>query len=105
MAYDLVVGKSAKIKDAPHIVGSIEFSELVTINKLRKYVDSYFLDKMSNLFEDASFSVAEVKQAIIKINPLMSLDLNADEKIMLHKLLAVLGYAHQLQLPLFGVAD
>lgn len=105
MAYDLVVGKSFKLKDAPDIVGSITFDEVKIINSLAKKVDSQFLAKISNTFIDASFTSAEIKQAINELNPLLLLILTPDDRAMLHQLLAVLGYAHANQQCLFGVAD
>jgi hypothetical protein len=105
MAYDLVVGSSFKVKDAPDIVGSIEFNELKMIQSLLKKVDCAFLSKISNLFEDAAFSPADIETAIHQLNPLLLQQLGAADTAMLHKLLAVLGYANAKQLSLFGVAD
>lgn len=105
MAYDLVVGKSFKVKDAPDIVGSIEFSELKNINSLAKKVDCAFLYIISNLFEDSTFTPAEIKAAIDVLNPLLLQSLGAADSELLHKLLAVLNYANAKQLSLFGVAD
>ena len=106
MAFDLVVGTSNKIKDAPVIVGGIEFNELPALSRLILRVDSFFLHRISNLFEDQSFSLDEIDQALAHLLPLLSLrQLHADERNMLHKLVAVLSYAKWKQHPLFGVAD
>ena len=53
MAYDLVVGKSCKVKDTPDIVASIEFSALKYMTSLAQKCDCVFLNSLSNLFGDA----------------------------------------------------
>jgi len=105
MAYDLIVGKSSKVKDSPDIVGGIEFSEVPAISRLLNRVDSFFLHRISNFFEDQAFSLDEVDQALSHLLPLMTLNLHADERTMLQKLVAVLAYAKWKQLGLYGVAD
>jgi len=106
MAFDLVVGTSAKRKVASAFVGSIEFNELPAISRLLLRVDSFFLHRISNLFEDQSFSPEEVDQALTHLLPLLPLaQLHPDERSMLHKLVAALSYARWKQQPLHGVAD
>ena len=105
MAYDLVVGKSSKAKDAPDIVGGIEFHELSAISALTKRIDSFFLNRVCNLFEDQDFSLEEIEQAREHLHPLLIEQLKPEEKAMLHKLLAVLSYASAKKQPLFGIAD
>ena len=105
MAYDLVVGKSKLVKDAPDIVSSIVFDELKTIASLSKKVDCVFLNKISHFFSDTTFTLIEIQAAINALNPLMLQTLTEAEKHMLHKLLAVLGYANTKQQNLFGIAD
>jgi hypothetical protein len=71
MVFDLVVGTSIKIKDSSVIVGGIEFNELSAISRLILRVDSFFLHRISNLFEDQSFSLEEVDQALEHLLPLL----------------------------------
>ena len=52
MAFDLMVGTGFRVKDRPSIIGAIEFDELPQISRLIKRVDSFFLHRISNLFED-----------------------------------------------------
>lgn len=105
MAYDLVVGRGSKVKDAPDIVGGIEFAELPAISRLLERSDSSFLQRISNLFEDQAFSVAEVEQALPQFLPLLILDLHPDERAFLQKLISVLSYARWKQQGLYGIAD
>lgn len=105
MAYDLVVGRGSKVKDAPDIVGGIEFAELPAISRLLERVDSSFVQRISNLFEDQAFSVAEIEQALPQLLPLLTLDLRPDEEAFLHKLISILSYAKWKQLGLYGIAD
>lgn len=105
MAFDLMVGKSSKVKDSPEIVGSFDFHELPAATRLLKRVDSFFLHRVSNLFDDQVFSLKEVDQALDHLLPLLKEKLHADEQALLHKLISVLAYAKAKQQSLFGVAD
>ena len=105
MAYDVVVGKSSKVKDTPDIVASIEFSALKHITSLAQKCDCVFLNSLSNLFVDATFTPDDIARAIQALNPLLLHTLTTDDRKMLYKLLAVLGYAWAKQQRLFGVAD
>jgi hypothetical protein len=105
MAYDLLVGKSNNVKDAPEIIGRIHFDELPTISRLLKRVDSFFLHRVSSFFDDQAFSTDEVEQALSHLLPLLTKELKSDELAMLHKLIAALSYAQAKKLSLYGVAD
>lgn len=105
MAYDLVVGRGSKVKDSPDIVGGIEFAELPAISRLLERIDSSLLQRISNLFEDQAFSVAEIEQALPQLLPLLILDLHPDERAFLQKLISVLSYAKWKDLGLYGIAD
>ena len=105
MAYDLVVGKSPFIKDAPKIIAGIEFDELPALSALCKRKDSFFLYRICNLFEDQSFSPEDVEQARQHLHPLLFEQLKPNERAMLHKLIAVLSYASAKKQNLFGVTD
>lgn len=105
MAYDLVVGRGSKVKDAPDIVGGIDFAELPAISRLLERIDSSLLHRISNLFEDQEFSVSEIELALTEFLPLLTLDLHPDERAFLQKLISVLSYAKWKQLGLYGIAD
>lgn len=105
MAYDLVVGRSNKVKDSPVVVGSLDFYELPAISRLLKRVDSFFLHRVSNLFDDQAFSPDEVEQALSHLLPLLVQPCQPDEQALLHKLISVLAYAKHQQQSLYGVAD
>lgn len=85
MAFDLVVGESNKVKDEPDVVGCIEFHELQTLSRLLLRVDSFFLHRVSNIFEDQTFSIEEIDQALEHLLPLLPQRCKADETVMLHK--------------------
>ena len=105
MAFDLMVGTGWRAKDQPSIVGAIEFDELWQISALLKRVDSFFLHRISNLFDDQQFSVDEVVQALSHLLPLLTEAMPDAVRAMLHKLIAVLAFAQQRNQTLFGVAD
>lgn len=105
MAYDLMVGKGIRAKEAPIIVASIEFDELPIICALLKKQDHFFLNRMTNLFEDQSFSVEELQQAKTHLLALLPLSLECSQKALLHKFISVVCYAVDKDQPLFGVAD
>jgi len=104
MVYLIVVGKSSLAKDAPDIVGQIEFSELAVLSKLIKRRDMAFLHDVACFFEDRVFSLPVLQEAQADLFTMLPENLAADERAMLHKLLAVVGYACHRQLPMFGVA-
>ena len=105
MAFDLMVGKSSKVKDSPDIVGSIDFDDLPAISRLLQRVDSFFLHRVSNLFNDQAFSTEEIEQALRHLLPLLTKQCKPDEQAILHKLISVLAYAKSKQQSLYGVAD
>jgi hypothetical protein len=105
MAYDLVVGVSNKVKDNPEIVGSIEFNELPYLAALVKMKDSFFLQRISNFWEDQRFSPEELEQAREHLHSLLLQKLKSEERNLLHKLIAVVSYAVVKKQNLFGVAD
>ncbi|MEX8192416.1 hypothetical protein [Comamonas guangdongensis] len=105
MAFDFVIGTAYRVKDRPSIVGSIEFDELPQLERLGQRIDSFFLQRIANLFADQQFSVAEVAQALDHLLPLLSQTMPDAERAMLHKLIAVLAFAQSRQQTLFGVAD
>ncbi len=105
MAYDLIVGKSSKVKDLPSVVGGIEFDEIPAIMRLLKRVDISLLHRLANFYEDAAFSVAEVEEALDRLLPLLSEKLQMDERLFLCKLISVLSYSKWKKLGLYGVAD
>jgi hypothetical protein len=105
MAYDLAVGTGRKVRDSPDFVGAIEFNELAALSRLLKHGDSFFLERISNLFEDQSFSLGEVEQALAHLLPLLCVSLHPDERALLHKLIAVLSFASWKQEGLHGIAD
>jgi hypothetical protein len=105
MAYDLVVGKSPKARDAPAIVGEISFDELPHLASLIQHKRCNFLQRISNIFEDQCFSLAEVEAARRELHELLPMRLKPGERAVLHKLLSVLSFASARQQDLFGVAD
>jgi hypothetical protein len=105
MAYDLFVGKSSKLKDAPELVGQIEFNELQIISRLLLRFDSLFLHKVSIFFEDQSFNSEEIDIALNELLPLLLAEMQEEEKVMLYKLISALSFAKWRGLGLYGVAD
>lgn len=106
MAYDLVVGKSNKIKDNPSIIGSIEFEQYPALTSLYKHAEHPFLAKLCNQFSDATFSLRELETAKLHLYQLMvSGKLNDVEQAIIYKLISAVCFAIDTQQYLFGVAD
>ncbi|WP_125780770.1 hypothetical protein [Pseudoalteromonas rubra] len=105
MAYDLAVGKSKYLKDAPVVVASICFKEYPLICALLKKSDNFFLRNICDQFSDSSFSVAELCQSRTELGELLVGGPSDEERHLLHKLLAVIGYALDKGEMLLGIAD
>ncbi len=105
MAYDLIVGRTQFVKDNPTIIGAIDMNEYPELCSLLKRKDSFFLARLTDLFQDQSFSIQELTQAQLHLLGLLPIELTRKERILLHKLIAVIAYALQVQEPLYGVAD
>ncbi len=104
MAYELFVatGWRAPQRDFIAVIG---FDELPAFSRLIKRGDFDFLERITNLFEDQEFSLDQVNQALDSLLPLMHVMLHPDERLLLHKLIAVLSFASRRQLGLYGIAD
>ena len=105
MSYDFVVDFGNKAKQDPIVIGSLDYSECVEIGALLKYKDSFFLNRMSDLFQNHSFSVEELTQAQSHLLALLPMELGPRERTLLHKLIAVVTYALSVQQSLHGVGD
>ena len=105
MAYDFVVDFGNHAKQSPIVIGSIDYGECLEICALLNYRDSFFLSRISDLFQDQSFSVEELIQAQSHLLTLLPIELSPKERILLHKLIAVVTYALSVQQPLHGIAD
>lgn len=105
MAYDLVVGKSPKVKDNPAICAGIDFSEYPLLCGLAKESDSQFLYRISNLFQDQAFSLSELEEARGELFSLLPQDFEREKKGFLYRMVAVVCFALYKQQPLFGVSD
>ena len=75
------------VKQDPVVIGSIDYSECVEICALLKYKDSCFLSRISDLFQDQSFSVEELIQAQSYLLALLPIELSSKERALLHKLI------------------
>ena len=105
MAYDFVVDFGNAVNQNPIVIGRIDYSECLEICALLVHKDSFFLNRISDLFSDQSFSVEELMQAQSHLLSLLPIELSPKERILLHKLIAVVTYALSIQQPLYGVTD
>jgi len=105
MAFDLVIGKSDKVKDDPVIFGSIEHDDYISITRLEKHHPNWFLSRMSNVFDDQRFDAAELAEAAVILDDLILKTRESDDSQVLHKLSAAVSMAIRKGYPLFGVAD
>ena len=105
MAYDFVVDIGNSAKSDPIVIGSVDYDECLEIGALLNYKDSFFLNRISDLFQDQSFSVEELIQAQSHLLALLPIELSLRERILLHKLIAIVTYALSVQRSLHGVSD
>lgn len=106
MTYDLVVGKSNKVKDNPDIVGGIEFSLYPVITSLQKKYPIPMLTQLCDQFSDYSFDTAELVEAKGQLfNIMISGTLTEQECALVYKLVAAICYALDKGFSLYGVAD
>ena len=105
MAYDFVVDIGSPVKSDPIVIGSIDYGEFPEISALLNRKDSFFLNRISDLFQDQSFSVEELIQAQSHLLALLPIELGIKERILLHELIAVVTYALSVQRSLSGVSD
>ncbi|MDM5176181.1 hypothetical protein PO883_03115 [Massilia sp. DJPM01] len=105
MAYDLYVGPG-NWRDGPRDhVGSIDFGELPAFARLVKRGDDDLIERMSKLFDDQAFDLGDIERALDALLPLLHASLQADERTLLHKLIAVLSFASRRQQGLFCISD
>ena len=105
MAFDLVIGKSALVRDNPVIFGSIEHEDHVSITRLDKEHPNWFLNRMSNIFDDQRFGADELTQAAAILDDLILKTRGSKDSHILHKLSAAVSMALRRHQHLFGIAD
>jgi hypothetical protein len=105
MAFDLVIGKSALVRDKPVIFGSIHHDDYISIVRLDKEHPNWFLNRMSNIFDDQHFESEELTQAAAILDELILKTRGGKDSQVLHKLSAAVSMALRRGHPLLGVAD
>jgi hypothetical protein len=105
MAFDLVIGKSALVRDSPVVFGSIEHEDYIAITRLQKKYPNWFLSRISNVFDDQCFGAEELAQAAVILDELILKTRDNEDCQILFKLSAAVSMALRRGFPLFGVAD
>ncbi|MES2568681.1 MAG: hypothetical protein V4710_01350 [Verrucomicrobiota bacterium] len=105
MAYDLLIGTSSKVKDSPALAGVIEFEELGALNRLSKRYRCWLFDRLLNFFEDQSFTIAEIREAVNILDSTILAEWGMEERRVLYKISAIFSMALRKNLPVHGVAD
>ena len=105
VSYDLWIGTSNKAKDDGAFIGALEFNEYPAICALAEKKDSFFLNRMTNFFEDQTFSVDELRQAQTHLFELLTAKLKPEEQQLLYKLIAFVAYVIANGRSLDAVAD
>jgi hypothetical protein len=107
MAYDLMIGKSALRKDNPIYLGSLNFEEQVKVlTGLQERFPLGILSQLTDPFTDLKIENTQLiqsKDGLYKI--LQDPSLKEQEREILYKIIAIIGFAIDNSLPLFGVAD
>ena len=102
MAYDLQVRRG---REQPELIAQIDFHEIASLCRLLSRTDSAFLQHIAGYYDDLSLDQAGIELALNQLLPLLPQDLRADEKAVLHKLVAALSFAKWRGLDLLGLAD
>lgn len=105
MAFDLVVGKTPLVRDQPTIVGALDHAELPALGALHKRSASWVFAEFMNLYQDQRWDPERLADGRAQLLALLPEPLAEPERALVHKLIAVMTYALERGLPLFGVAD
>jgi hypothetical protein len=105
MGYDLLIGTSSKVKDSPAMAGVVEFEELTPLNRISKRHRSWLFDRLFNFFEDQSFTIAELREAVDILDSTILAEQGDEERRILYKISAIPSMALRKNLPVHGVAD
>lgn len=102
MAYDLRAGRNP---EASQDVGAIRYTDYPILVRLAEKRDSFFFRRISDLYTDQAFSSDEVAEALDHIFPLLTGELDQQERALLTKLISALSYTDRQTASLFCVAD
>lgn len=105
MGYDLAIVKGKFIKDNPIIFGAINEEQYESIWRLAKHHPNWFLERISDVFEDQRFGTEELEQAAGLIDDLILEVTTKPELQLLYKLSAAISMALRMNETLFGIAD
>lgn len=105
MSYDLLIGVSPLVRHSPAIVGSIDFDELTPLNRISQRHRCWLFDRLLNFFEDQSFSISELHQAVEILDRTILAEQGEAERRILYKISAIFSMAIRKDLPVHGVAD
>ena len=105
MAYDLLIGTSPLAKDSPAMAGVIEFDELTPLNRISKSHRCWLFDRLLNFFEDQSFTIAEMCEAVDILDSTILAEQGVEERRILYKVSAIFSMALRKNLPVHGVSD
>lgn len=83
----------------------MEFGEQTLLQKVYKYNPNWFIGRISNQFEDESFSLSELEEAATIVDDLIIKIEDSPEREVLYKLGAIVSMALRKQQPLHGVSD
>src|SRR5690242_17466619 len=105
MSYDLLIGTSPLVKDAPAIAGAITFEELAPLTRISRRHRSWLFDRLLNHFEDQSFTLPELREAVDILDAAILAEQDEEERRILYKISAIFSMALRKNLPVHGVAD
>ena len=105
MGYDLLIGTSPLVKDSPAVAGAITFEELAPLNRISRRHCGWLFDRLLNHFEDQSFTIAEMREAVDILDAVILEEQGEEERRILYKVSAIFSMALRRNLPVHGVAD
>ena len=105
MSYDLLIGASPLTKHSSVIAGSIEFDEFTLLTRISELHRCWLFDRLLNFYEDQSFSMSELHQAVEMLDRIILLEKGTEERRLLYKISAIFSMAIRKDLPVHVLAD
>ena len=105
MAYDLVVSFDIKTDPNPKYIAALSGRDYGVIQRLSDRTKFNFLNRLLDPYKDEVFGAPDLHQAQTQPHELIISQLDSEERDLVYKLLAIIGFAISKSEKLYGVAD
>ena len=105
MAYDLVVSFDFKADPNPKYIAALSSLDYGVIQRLSDRTKFNFLNRLLDPYKDEVFGAQDLHQALTQLHELIVSQLDSDERELVYKLLAIVGFAIAKSEKLYGVGD